>query len=132
MINRVNKFLIATYVLTTVSALILLKLGTDGGLIVVNDGSLTMNIAPVAVLGIAFYGVSFFINTILLSRFDLGFIVTLTQSFIYLAVFVFSYFIFSEEFTLVKLGGILLILSGVALLGTLGETSAKDSKSLEK
>lgn len=112
-----DKLIIAAYVLTTVSGLILLKLGTTGsGLLSIVDGRPSLTISGLTILGILFYGVSFLLYIILISKFSLGYIIPLTTAFVYILVFLASYFIFKEGFTLLKVVAISMIIGGVILL----------------
>jgi len=112
-----NKLLIAAYVITTAGGLILLKLGTNGsGFVSIIEGKLVWNITTLVILGILTYGISFFLYIILISKFNLGYIVPITTALVYVLVFAASYFVFKEQFTLLKIIAITLIISGVILL----------------
>lgn len=105
------------YVLSTAGGLILIKLGTAGGAPVsLVDNVIKYNINPVVVSGILLYAVSFALYIYLISKFQLGFIVPLTTALVYTLVFLASYFVFHEVFTILKLAAIALIITGVILL----------------
>lgn len=111
------KIILLFYILTTSSALVFLKLGSaNGALVSYMDGKAQLNLHALSLLGIFLYGTSFLLYTYLIAKFDIGFIVPLATAFVYVAVFIASYFIFHEVFTLVKIVGIALILSGIVLL----------------
>jgi multidrug transporter EmrE-like cation transporter len=104
-------------VLATSSALVVLKLGMDHGAPVqIIEGKLRLNINAYTVAGVSLYGISFLLYTYLLSKYDLGYIIPLTTAIVYCLIFVASYFIFHEHFSVVKLAGIALALTGVVLL----------------
>lgn len=110
-----SKIIIALYVLTTSLALIVLKLGTTTA----HDYQFNKLPFPINLytgLGVAFYGVSFLLYIYLLSRYDLGYIIPLVTAFVYVLIFVASYFIFHEVFTVAKIAGIAFILVGLAFL----------------
>jgi len=112
-----EKFIIALYVATTASGLVLLKLGTNGASFVsLVDGRLNWNIGLLSVMGIFLYGVSFLLYIYLISRFNLGFIIPLTTGLVYILIFIASFVIFKESFTATKIAAIVLIVSGVILL----------------
>jgi drug/metabolite transporter (DMT)-like permease len=98
-------------------ALIIMKLGSkDGGLVNVVEGRTQINMNPYLILGVFLYGTSFILYTYLLSKYDLGYIIPLTTALVYSVIFIASFIIFKESFTLIKVLGITLILVGLALL----------------
>ena len=112
-----DKLLIAVYVLATSGGLVLLKLGSRGlAFISIVDGKLTWNLSPLTVLGIMTYGVSFLLYLVLISKFNLGYIVPLTTGLVYILVFVASFAIFKESFTVLKIAAISMIIFGVIIL----------------
>jgi len=109
--------LLIAYVLSTSGGLVLLKLGTTGGLPVsFVDNALKFNFNLLAMGGIFLYGLSFLLYIYLISKFQLGYIVPLTTALVYTLVFIASYFVFHEVFTIVKVIAIALIISGVIIL----------------
>lgn len=105
------------YVLATSSALVLLKLGTNSGApISYANNKLQFNINLLTMAGIFLYGTSFLLYTYLISKFELGYIISLATAFVYIIIFIASYFIFNEAFTVPKVLGIVLILGGLILL----------------
>jgi multidrug transporter EmrE-like cation transporter len=113
----VSKFIIGLFVTLTSSALIVLKLGTKNGApIQYLDNKLHLNVNPTIVLGITLYGLSFLTYMYLLSKYDLGYIIPLTTALVYMIIFVASYLIFKETFTILKIVGITLIMVGLMLL----------------
>lgn len=112
-----SKLIIALYVLTTSAALVVLKLGSDSGALVsVLNGKLSFNINTTSILGVMLFGASFILYTYLISSYDLGYIIPLAASFVYILVFGASFLIFKESFTSVKILAIGLILLGIILL----------------
>jgi drug/metabolite transporter (DMT)-like permease len=113
----VSKLIIALYVITTCAALIILKLGADlGAPVSIASGRIALNINWYTGLGILLYGISFILYTYLLTTYDLGYIIPVTASFVYIIIFFASVVIFKEAFTLIKVMGIGLILVGLTLL----------------
>lgn len=112
-----DKLLTVLYIITTTSGLILLKLGTDSGSFVsFVGGKLAWNINLPSVAGIALYGASFLIYMYLVSKFELGYIIPLTTAFVYIIIFIASFLIFHETFTVLKIIAISMIILGVVLL----------------
>lgn len=112
-----SKLLLALYIITTSSALIILKLGTKSGVPVgFSDGKLSFNINYLVLTGLFLYVFSFITYVYLISKYDLGYVIPLTAAFVYLIIFVASAVIFNEVFTVVKISGIALIVAGLVLL----------------
>lgn len=112
-----SNIIIGLYVLTTSIALIVLKLGAkDGAPAQFIDGRLHFNITLLTVSGVVFYGISFLLYVYLISKFDLGYIIPLVTALVYVLIFVASFFIFHEVFTIAKVFAIALILVGLAIL----------------
>ena len=109
--------ILAAYVISTASGLILIKLGTTNGMPVsIVENALKFNINPYVVFGILLYGISFLLYIYLLSKFDLGYIIPITTALVYVLIFIASFVIFKEAFTLIKIAAISLIIFGVILL----------------
>lgn len=112
-----SKLLIALYVIATSTALIAIKMGTKNGSPIgyINE-KLTLNINIPLALGIIFYGFSFVLYIYLIAKYDLGYIIPLVTAFVYICIFFTSYFLFKEVFTIPKIIGISLIISGVMFM----------------
>lgn len=111
------KFIIFFYVLATSLALVVLKLGSKSGAPAqFIDGKLHFNITLYSILGIILYGISFLLYIYLISKYDLGYIIPLTTALVYILIFIASFFIFNEAFTLLKVAGIFLIVIGLVFL----------------
>ncbi len=112
-----SKLIIALYVASTSLALIVLKLSSKlGAPVQFTENQLHFNINPLTVLGIGLYGTSFILYTYLISKFDLGYIIPLTTACVYALIFVASFVVFKEQFTILKIFGIIFILAGLTLL----------------
>lgn len=111
------KIIISLYVLTTSSALIVLKLGAKAGApIQFVDSKLHLNLNPYVIGGVFLYGMSFLVYVYLISKYDLGYIIPLTTALVYIFIFAASFIIFKEVFTTLKIIGIALIITGLAFL----------------
>jgi drug/metabolite transporter (DMT)-like permease len=111
------KMIIGLYVLVTASALVVLKLGAKAGAPAeFIDGRLHFNLNPYVFAGIALYGTSFLLYIYLISKYDLGYIIPLTTGLVYALIFIASFVIFNEVFTVFKIVGIALIVLGLLLL----------------
>lgn len=118
-----SKLILFLYVATTSLGLIILKLGTNSGLpISFAENKLHFNLTLYSVTGILLYGISFALYIYLISKYDLGYIIPLATAFVYIVIFLASYFIFHESFTLLKIFAIALIVSGIVLLSIKNST----------
>ncbi len=116
-VTFVSKIILALYIFTTVLGLIILKLGTKTGLPISFIGNkLHANLNPHTVLGLFLYSVSFILYVYLISKNDLGYILPLAASFVYILIFIASAIIFKEVYTATKVLGIILIISGLVFL----------------
>lgn len=112
-----SKIILSLYVLATSLALVVLKLGTKGGLpISYVNNKLVFNVNLQTVAGIVLYGISFATYVYLISKNDLGYIIPLAAAFVYILIFIASYFVFDEVFTATKIVGIALIIAGLIFL----------------
>lgn len=113
----ISKLIFAFYVLSTSLGLVFIKLGSsDGFPIKFISGKLSFNLNFYIISGIVLYILSFVLYIYLISRHDLGYIIPLTTAIVYVLIFIASFFIFHEAFTVAKVMGIVLILGGVVLL----------------
>lgn len=111
------KIIVSLYVLATSLALVALKLGSKSGAPAqFIDGKIHFNITPYTLTGIALYGISFILYMYLISKYDLGYIIPLTTALVYTLIFVASFIIFKEAFTVLKVIGIVLIVAGLIFL----------------
>ena len=106
-----------SYVLATSFGLVLIKLGTSSGLpVAIVEHSLKFNLNLSVISGMLLYCLSFVLYVYLISKFDLGFIIPVTTALVYSLIFLASFFIFHESFTVIKIVAISLIIFGVILL----------------
>jgi drug/metabolite transporter (DMT)-like permease len=109
--------LLFVYAIATSLGLIFVKLGTSDGMpIKFVDHRLHVNLNLYTLAGIFLYGCSFLLYVYLISKNDLGYIIPLTTALVYILIFVSSYFIFHELFTVTKIIGIALIIGGLIFL----------------
>jgi len=112
-----QKIILATYVLTTSLALVILKLGaSEGPPLNLIEGKPHFNINLYTISGVILFGLSFVAYTYLISKYDLGYIIPVAAAFTYILIFTASYFIFKEAFTITKIIGIALIIGGLIFL----------------
>ncbi len=112
-----SKVILAIYVVATSLGLIVLKLGTKAGPPVdLVHHRIHFNINLYTVGGTTLYGASFILYIYLISKNDLGYIIPVASAFIYVLIFLASYVIFKEVFTITKIIGIVLIICGLVVI----------------
>lgn len=112
-----QKLILAVYVATTSVGLIILKIGSNSGSpISYIDNKISFNFNLYSISGILLYGLSFIIYMYLISKYDLGYIIPLTTALVYTIIFVASFFIFKEAFTILKIVGITFIILGIIFI----------------
>jgi len=113
----VAQLIILAYAIATSLALIFLKLGSvSGAPASIINGHLHFNLSFYVISGILLYGISFLIYTYLVAKYDLGYIIPLATALVYVAIFIASFIIFKESFTLIKIIAIAFVLGGIILL----------------
>ncbi len=112
-----SKLIIGLYVVTASLALILIKLGSsDGAPLSFEKQRIIFNLNPLIFMAGFLYIFSFMLYTYLISKYDLGYIIPLGTALVYILIFVSSFVIFNETFTVLKIAGISLIILGLILL----------------
>jgi len=112
-----NIVYIVLYVITAVSGSTLLKFGSSEQVkTLFKIPFINMNISTTTFIGFLFYGISFILYTILLSKFDLSFISPLTVGLVYVLLMITAFVFFHEQFTVTKIIGISLILIGILII----------------
>ena len=85
----------------------------SGGII---SAFLKILLNPWIVLGLSMFGISFFFMAAALSRSELTFAYPLMSAIVYLILLAVGYFVFHENITIFRLGGMGFILAGIILL----------------
>ena len=104
-------------IILTVSGLVLFKLGTSQDFSIAftsNKMSVVLNYK--AILGLLCYVFSFLLYMGLVSKFDLSYIVPITQGIIYILIFISSIAIFKEKITIQAFIGTVMVILGIILL----------------
>lgn len=112
-----NALLIVLYIVFAVGGSTLIKYAGINKLpILFSLPLVNMTISWATIAGVLFYGLSFMLYILLLTRFDLSFISPVTIGAVYILLMVTAAFVFSEQFTLMKVFGCTLILIGIILV----------------
>lgn len=109
--------LCAIYVILTISGLTFMKMGSmaenlKGIVIPVVD----MRITAISLVGYLCYGMSFLLYTVIISKFDLGFITPMLNGVVNVSILVVAFLVFKEHFTLNSAIGAVLIIAGVIVM----------------
>lgn len=107
---------VVAYLICTVSGLILIKLGSKGTSLVLNNSYIDMKINLLIVLGLFFYMTSFLLWIRILKNNDLSYIVALTTGLSYVLIMICSIAFLNEKVTMVKGIGVVIILIGVIVI----------------
>lgn len=114
-----STLLIILYVVFAVGGSTLIKYGSLAKSVVMFTLPVVhTNFSLVSLLGVLCYGFSFLLYVLLLSKFDLSFISPITIGVVYVLLMFTAALLFSEQFTVLKTIGCVMILSGVLLILT--------------
>ena len=111
-----NYLLIAIYLVFTVTALILMKLGGSQLALKINTQALSLNISWLSLLGMVCYMISFLLWITIIPKFNLSYIVPLTVGITQVLTLIAAILIFKEALSAYKLSGIILVIIGIVLL----------------
>lgn len=109
-------FLFISYFTLSCSGLVLMKYGSMAKDVLFKIPVVDMSVSIYWFLGLACYGVSFLLNTVLVSRHDLSFLNPFTVGVTSVLIFASSVLFFHETVTIGKVVGILVIVLGVVIL----------------
>lgn len=108
---------ILLYLILSVGGLVLVKLGSGNINLAINDGTFNFSMGIKAMLGFIAYIGSFVIYTFYIIRtFDLSYIFPIITGITQVLVILAGVFIFKEQLSIYGIGGIVLIIIGIALL----------------
>lgn len=94
-----------------------MKLGSTGGApISIVSERLVFNLNPTLIIAGTLYVLSFLLYTYLISKFNLSYIIAVGTGLVYVVIFIVSFTVFKEIFTVKKVIACALILIGVILM----------------
>ena len=109
--------IISIYIIFTVGGLILLKLGTGGMNIAMQNGNLQIGMSYISILGFIFYIISFLLYTFyIIKHYNLSYIYPIVTGLTQILVVLAGLFIFKEHITTTGVIGIGLVILGLVLL----------------
>lgn len=112
--NMALPLLVGLYVITTVSALFLMKSGNLS--VSVANSTFNLAIGGKNFLGLVFYVCSFMMWMFIIQKFDLSYIVPVANGLVYVLVFVVGSALFNEVITLKQIIAVVLILAGIVIM----------------
>jgi len=112
-----NIVLIGIYIVLTSSGLVLFKYGTNQAFSVgLTGGQFHLNLSWISLVGLVCYVISFLLYLLIVSRFNLSYIMPLTMGIAYVLIFVLSAVVLKENITWIQLAGAAVVLVGLVLL----------------
>ena len=75
-----------------------------------------LRITPLSLVGYLCYGISFLMYTVIITKFDLGYISPILTGISNIGVLVIAFFVFKEHFTVASAIGAVLIIAGVMIM----------------
>lgn len=112
-----NYFIIAVYVILSVSGLVCFKLGNEEALdFYVSSTFLSVKLSWLSILGLFIYVISFIIYMVLVSKNDFSYLMPVTTGAVYILTMLSSVLIFKENIHNIQLLGIALVFIGVLLI----------------
>ena len=116
-VDRMKIFLVALYLILTVSGLILYKYGANKDFTFsIAKGNLNLKLNIISIIGLLCYMCSFLLYMLILPKFNISFIMPLTSAVTYISTFVLSIMILKETVTANGIIGAIVILVGIVIM----------------
>ena len=108
---------IAIYLIISATGLILFKLGANGSTaLLFRQGLININISVMSLTGLVCYVCSFIMYLVLISKYNLSYIVPVTTGIMQVIMLIAAVAIFNESITILHVIGVFIILVGVFLI----------------
>lgn len=75
-----------------------------------------LRITPLSLVGYLCYGISFLMYTVIITKFDLGYISPILSGISNIGILLIAFFVFKEHFTMSSAIGAVLIIAGVMIM----------------
>lgn len=108
--------LVVVYLISTISGLILMKLGGNPGTIAIKENNIAMSMNLISGIGFVCYIFSFLLFTRIVVMFDLSYIFPICTGVVQVATLIASYYIFKEKIPLTGVIGASLIIIGIIIM----------------
>lgn len=116
-IDMFKILMVVLYLVLTVSGLILYKYGANKNFAIsLSNGSFSLKISLISILGLLCYLVSFLLYILILPRFDISYIMPLTSAVSYISIFILSAMVLGEKITINGIVGAITILIGIIIM----------------
>ena len=116
-VDRMKIFLVALYLILTVSGLILYKYGANKDFTFsIAKGNLNLKLNIISIIGLLCYMCSFLLYMLILPKFNISFIMPLTSAVTYISTFILSIMILKETVTANGIIGAIVILVGIVIM----------------
>ena len=109
--------LCVVYLIFSLSGMTFMKLGSMAeNMKAILVPVVNLRITPLSLVGYLCYGISFLMYTVIITKFDLGYISPILTGISNIGVLVIAFFVFKEHFTVASAIGAVLIIAGVMIM----------------
>ena len=116
--KAINIILTFIYIAATTSSLILFKLGNNQVRTILSfqSGEIQAKIGGLSVLGLMLYIVSFILYMVIITRYNLTYIVPIISGIVYVVIFIASIVFLKEKISFLTVTGVIVILIGIIIM----------------
>ena len=109
--------LCVVYLIFSLSGMTFMKLGSMAeNMRAILVPVVNLRITPLSLVGYLCYGISFLMYTVIITKFDLGFISPILSGISNIGILLIAFFVFKEHFTMSSAIGAVLIIAGVMIM----------------
>ena len=113
----ISILLILIYVICSSLGLVLLKMGLNNGAsVILSSACLEIKIHMFMITGATLYVLSFLLDMVVMSRFNLSYVYPISAGLIYIAILAFSILILKEKISMIQITGTMIILVGIMIM----------------
>lgn len=109
--------LCVVYLIFSLSGMTFMKLGSMAeNMRAILVPVVNLRITPLSLVGYLCYGISFLMYTVIITKFDLGYISPILTGISNIGILLIAFFVFKEHFTMSSAIGAVLIIAGVMIM----------------
>ncbi|MEE1251355.1 MAG: hypothetical protein UHU19_19300 [Lachnospiraceae bacterium] len=109
--------LCVVYLIFSLSGMTFMKLGSMAeNMRAILVPVVNLRITPLSLVGYLCYGISFLMYTVIITKFDLGYISPILSGISNIGILLIAFFVFKEHFTMSSAIGAVLIIAGVMIM----------------